>query len=529
MKTKVKDVLLVVGKVFLILTFLYFFICSLSFLSDSFRLLGGRNLGALFKNSELLNNPVVGVMIGVLVTVLVQSSSTSTTIIVGLVAADVPVKTAIPMIMGANIGTSVTNTIVSFTQMSDRDEFRRAFACATVHDMFNWLSVIILVIVEVSTGYLNYITSAMVSSLGETQASSKPPDFLKVLTKPFTKSIIQVNKKVLEGWARNDPKYENETTVLKTGCGGKASGCTFLFANLGPEGADMGDTGAGVILLVVSLLMLCGCLIGLVKILNSLLGERVREIIKTGVNKDIPVKYLGWLTGYLVMVVGAGLTIIVQSSSVFTSTLTPLAGAGLISLERAYPLTLGSNIGTTTTSLLAALASKGNEKEAIQIALVHLCFNITGIILFYPVPFMRWPIPLAQKLGDITSRYRWFSIAYLALMFFIFPAIVFGLSLAGHVVPYLVLVPTVIIILLVILINILQNNKPKLLPTCLADWSFLPEPLRSLDPLDRALTTTFRCCNIANINRGSGTEEHDLKNKKQHKEEVNTAYEQDFV
>ena len=45
MKTKVKDVLLVVGKVFLILTFLYFFICSLSFLSDSFRLLGGRNLG----------------------------------------------------------------------------------------------------------------------------------------------------------------------------------------------------------------------------------------------------------------------------------------------------------------------------------------------------------------------------------------------------------------------------------------------------------------------------------------------------
>ena len=247
-------------------------------------------LSALFKNSELLNNPVVGVMIGVLVTVLVQSSSTSTTIIVGLVAADVPVKTAIPMIMGANIGTSVTNTIVSFTQMSDRDEFRRAFACATVHDMFNWLSVIILVIVEVCTGYLQFITNAMVSNLGETQASSKPPDFLKVLTKPFTKSVIQVNKKVLEGWARNDPKYDNTLTVLKTGCGSKTHGCTFLFANLGPEGADIGDTAAGVILLTVSLLMLCGCLIGLVKILNSLLGERVREIIKNGVNKDIPVK-----------------------------------------------------------------------------------------------------------------------------------------------------------------------------------------------------------------------------------------------
>ena len=75
---------------------------------------------AFFADSTLLNNPVVGVMIGVLVTVLVQSSSTSTTIIVGLVATDVPVRTAIPMIMGSNIGTSVTNTIVSFTQISNR-------------------------------------------------------------------------------------------------------------------------------------------------------------------------------------------------------------------------------------------------------------------------------------------------------------------------------------------------------------------------------------------------------------------------
>ena len=102
---------------------------------------------AFFEKSDLLNNPIVGVMIGVLVTVLVQvrfnfsisldiyffnthkfhskSSSTSTSIIVGLVAAGTPVKTAIPMILGANIGTSVTNTIVSFSQMQNRDEFRR--------------------------------------------------------------------------------------------------------------------------------------------------------------------------------------------------------------------------------------------------------------------------------------------------------------------------------------------------------------------------------------------------------------------
>ena len=123
---QVKQVIIpVFVRVLALLTCLYFFVCSLSFLSDSFRILGGKNIGALFSNSELLQNPVVGLMIGVLVTVLVQSSSTSTSIIVGLVATDVPVKTAIPMILGANIGTSVTNTIVSFSQMQNRDEFRR--------------------------------------------------------------------------------------------------------------------------------------------------------------------------------------------------------------------------------------------------------------------------------------------------------------------------------------------------------------------------------------------------------------------
>lgn len=61
------------------------------------------------------------------------------------------VRVAIPIIMGANIGTSVTNTIVSLTQMGDRNEFRRAFAAATVHDMFNWLSVIVLFPIEIIT------------------------------------------------------------------------------------------------------------------------------------------------------------------------------------------------------------------------------------------------------------------------------------------------------------------------------------------------------------------------------------------
>ena len=58
------------------------------------------------------------------------------------------------MVMGANIGTSVTSTIVALTQIGDIEQFERAFSAAVVHDFFNWLTVIVLFILEVTTGML---------------------------------------------------------------------------------------------------------------------------------------------------------------------------------------------------------------------------------------------------------------------------------------------------------------------------------------------------------------------------------------
>ena len=98
---------------------LYGFLFALALMGDSFKVLGGRTAGNLFKN---VDNPIAGLMIGILATVLVQSSSTSTSVMVGMVGADIiTVQTAIPLIMGANIGTSVTNSIVSIGQMQDKD------------------------------------------------------------------------------------------------------------------------------------------------------------------------------------------------------------------------------------------------------------------------------------------------------------------------------------------------------------------------------------------------------------------------
>jgi len=535
-KTKLmREMTVTTAKILGLLLSLYFFICSLSFLSDSFRILGGKNLGALFSNSELLQNPVVGVMIGVLVTVLVQSSSTSTSIIVGLVSAGAPVKTAIPMIMGANIGTSVTNIIVALTQAGDREQFRKAFACANVHDMFNWLSAFTLVIVESLTGYLETVSGYFVQNIHSNPTEdvetvkTKSPDFLKALTKPLTKVMIQLDKNVLKGWAQNDPEYHNTTTVLKTGCetdhyqevhGGPT--CKYLFAHLGPEGLNIGEVYIGIILLALSLVMLCSMLIGMVKILNLLLGARVKGVIENVVNSDIPIKGLGWLTGYLAMLVGAIMTILVQSSSVFTSTLTPLAGAGLVSLERAYPLTLGSNLGTTMTSILASFAAGGeNVHAALQIAMVHLLFNVTGILIFYPIPAMRWPIHIARVLGNTTSQYRWFAVVYLCFMFFILPLTMFGLSLAGAIPLYTFTILVVITLAFAVTVTQLQSRAPTYLPPILRTWSWLPTPLHSLDPWDRLVVSAISCCCTRKKN-GSDDELHEVivRNNKSDKDDV---------
>ncbi|XP_053314311.1 sodium-dependent phosphate transport protein 2B isoform X2 [Spea bombifrons] len=494
-KQRVLSVFLAIAKLILLVGFLYFFVCSLDVLSSAFQLVGGKAAGDIFKNHSVLSNPVAGLVIGVLVTVLVQSSSTSTSIVVSMVSSSIlTVRTAIPIIMGANIGTSVTNTIVALMQSGDRNEFRRAFAGATVHDFFNWLSVLVFLPIEVASGYLYHLTSAIVTSFN-IETGEDAPDMLKVITEPLTKGIIQLDKQVIEDIATGNPDAQNKSLIKKV-CGYKNESwsndvnctsnscltpvsCSHLFAN-----TSLPDLAVGLILLALSLFVLCLCLILIVKLLNSMLKGQVAVVIKKVLNTDFPYPF-SWLTGYLAMLVGAGMTFIVQSSSVFTSAITPLIGIGVISIERAYPLTLGSNIGTTTTAILAALASSGATlQNSVQIALCHFFFNISGILVWYPIPFMRLPIRLAKGLGNKTAKYRWFAVIYLILCFFLLPLTVFALSIAGWQVLVGVAVPIVFVIIVVIVISIMQRKCPRILPDFLKTWDFLPKWMHSLKPWD---------------------------------------------
>ena len=200
--------------------------------------------------------------------------------------------------------------------------------------------------------------------------------------KEFEFRILQIDKGVLKKWSTNQSCPDCRLIVNCT----EEKNCRYLF-NL----PYLSDEAIGGILLFLSLVSLCSALFFLVKILNSLLKGSVAEGVKRVVNPKFKNPLISYFFGVLLIFIGAVGTITVQSSSVFTSTLTPMVGLGYVEIETCYPMFLGSNIGTTFTSMLAALTQSGSDnfKNTIQGALVHLFFNIIGILLFYPIPFMR--------------------------------------------------------------------------------------------------------------------------------------------
>lgn len=348
----------------LIAVLLLFFV-SIELMGDSFKLMGKGFARTLL---ETTSNPFVGLFIGILATSLVQSSSTVTSMTVSIVAGGgLSIAGAIPIVMGANIGTSVTNTIVSLGSITRKDEFRRAMAGATVHDFFNLLAVSILFPLELTTQFISrsaaYLTDAL-TGLGGTDLLSP----LKVLIDPVVEGIIGLLQE---------------------------SGILTLIA--------------GLVLLFISLRYL-------VVFLKAIVLGRSEELLH---------RYI-FGAPLVSMLFGVVITLLVQSSSITTSITVPLVAAGLVTVSQIYPFVLGANVGTTITSILAglALASGGGLTGimALQVAFAHLAFNIYGILIFFPIPQLRRiPILLAEKLGDLAVKNRAYAIGYILTVFFIIP------------------------------------------------------------------------------------------------------------
>ncbi len=353
----------VVLKIAAIIALVYCFILSITLLGVGFKLFGKGLTEALFTATA---NPLVGLAIGLLGTVLVQSSSTTTSLIVGMVGAGtLSFGAAVPMVMGANIGTSVTNTLVSLAHISRGDEFRRAFAGSTVHDFFNLCSVIVLLPLQIEfdiVGRSSHLVEAFFEGFGGLKFSSP----LKVVTKPVAEMISQ----------------------------------------------GVGDNGYLTVAVAVVLMMLS--LRYLVKTMKSLVLSRIEQFFQRYVFR----------TPALGFVLGIFVTVLVQSSSITTSIVVPLLGAGVLTLQQIFPYTLGANIGTTITAFLASFAT--GSVEAVAIAFAHLIFNCYGIIIFWPLK--QIPITLAERLSALTMKSKLIPAAYLLIVFVLIPAMIIWLG-----------------------------------------------------------------------------------------------------
>jgi solute carrier family 34 (sodium-dependent phosphate cotransporter) len=348
--------------------FLYTFLVGVGLLES-----GIAALGEGFKEGLLENvaNPVSGLFAGILATVLVQSSSVSTSTIVGLVGAGtLPVSLAVPMIMGANIGTTVTNTLAALGNIRRAEEFRRGFAGATMHDFFNLLAVAVLLPLELATGFLTETAEWLTARLRGTEVSEIGQSPIRTAVK-YPVGLVE---SLLDG----DP------------IGGPLAGILFL--------------AGGLALIFLAL---------------GMITKNMRQLVAGGVERAMN-RLVGRGGGAMGILVGIAVTVAVQSSTITTSILVPLVAAGILTLPNAYPITLGANVGTTITALLASLAVL--RPEGLTIALVHTLFNLTALAVIYPVRRVRLvPVILAEKLAEQAVARRSVVAGYVLGLFLAIP------------------------------------------------------------------------------------------------------------
>lgn len=342
---------------FLVLLYLFFF--SIELMSQAFKM-AGRGFAEQLLNTAA--DPLAGLIIGFLATSLIQSSSTTTTIVVGLVASEVlTIPLAIPIIMGANIGTTTTNTIVSIGHITRPREFERAFAASTVHDFFNIMAALTILPIEV----LFHPVERMARFMEEAFAGAGGLGLASPL-----KAIV-------------GPPAEVLTTRLPYEIPLVAIALAILFVSLNQ----------------------------MMKVMRGAVLDRMSGLFDRVLFRNDAASFA----------LGAVMTASVQSSSATTSLVVPLAGTGVLSLRQIFPYTLGANVGTTITAILASFAT--GSAAAVTIAFAHLSFNLLGIVIFYPIRAV--PIWMAETVASFAVRTKGKS------------ASVIGVYIALHILPIL--------------------------------------------------------------------------------------------
>ncbi|MBA7581711.1 hypothetical protein ES708_23621 [subsurface metagenome] len=318
--------------------FVYCFLVSIDLMGGAFKASGKGFAETLMRATS---NPFIGLIIGIIVTSLIQSSSSTTSIIVAMVASGaLTLKGAIPMVMGANIGTTVTNTIVSFGYLGRKIEFERSFSASIVHDMFNFYATLILFPIEIYTGII-YKSATFAVQIFAGMGGLKLVNPLKIVITPVSHLIS-------------------------------------------------GLIGNHIVLIIVALVMLFYSMSKIIDNMKGIVMEKIEKVLNN---------YL-FRNSFISFIFGVVFTVLVQSSSITTSIIIPLVGAGLLTIDQIFTYTLGANIGTTITAFLAAMTF--GVESAVAVAFAHLLFNIFGITIVYPIKWL--PIWSAKKIGRFASQ-----------------------------------------------------------------------------------------------------------------------------
>jgi len=348
-----------------VLTFVLFFLflISLELITSACRELGSDYTSSIFK---VTGNPVVSLFIGLLATAIIQSSSTITASLVAMVAANIiSLEAAIPVVLGANIGTSITCMMVSFGHLGTPKAFRRGFMVGSSHVIFNVLTAILFFALEQYWSVLSMSSRYIASLISHWGASGQGWFFLNDL---FVTPFALLLKSVVS----NQP-----------------------LAILG-----------------FSLVLLFMCIYTLTALFRFLmLGGNSGKKLSSALNNP-----------FVSLLSGAGITAAIHSSSVTTSLSVMLAATEKISPKKLFPFILGANVGTTVTALMAAI---GRSEAGLAIAICHLLFNVFGVVLFYPFPILRNVIvQIARWSGVMAQKNLAFAFGYLFILFFALPFLV---------------------------------------------------------------------------------------------------------
>lgn len=358
----------------------YVLMSAVYVIGGGFRAVTGPQAEALF---NFASSPMVAVAVGIVATVLLHSSSTVTAIVVGLAAGGMPMSTCIPVLIGANIGTTATASLVALAMLNNSGRFRRGFSVALIHALFNLFAAAVFLPLELLSGFMDRVTGSLASWM--------------------------------YGSTGGIP------AVVVGGIGNIVGDAVRPLARLIDAAAtDVWPQGAGVIDIVVG----AGLILAVINLLAALLRFAMVGRAKAAVDWAIgrgPIS--GICSGILT-------TMMVQSSTTTTSVVVPLAGSGAFSLKQAYPYIIGANIGTTVTALIAALAfTEPPSQLALQAALVHVLFNVLGATVIYGVPVMRQLLAaLALRLGEACAEAKPLAVVWLLSVYLLGPLLIIALS-----------------------------------------------------------------------------------------------------